>query len=237
MTRSPTDSAPGIGRLMAALQFGDSLLPTGSFSFSNGLETAVEQHIVHDPGTLAEFALTATRRAATTDGIAVLEAHRGARVPNLDRIRAADQAAFNRKLSEEARTMTTRMGRKLGELAIGLVPLPILRRWLTEVTTHQTPGTYPAALGVLFAGLGSPEEDAFAVHQYGVAVTTLSAAMRLMSTEPSVVQAILRQVNAETADGYAEVRDASLADMAGFAPMADILAAVHVRAHVRMFMN
>ena len=26
-------------------------------------------------------------------------------------------------------------------------------------------------------------------------------------------------------------------DMAGFTPMADILAAVHVRSHVRMFMN
>jgi urease accessory protein len=33
------------------------------------------------------------------------------------------------------------------------------------------------------------------------------------------------------------VREASLADMASFTPMADILAAVHVRSHVRMFMN
>jgi len=33
------------------------------------------------------------------------------------------------------------------------------------------------------------------------------------------------------------IRHASLPDMAGFTPMADILAAIHVRSHVRMFMN
>jgi urease accessory protein len=237
VTSPASDAAPGISRLMSVLQFGDSLLPTGSFSFSNGLESAVQQHIVHDQGTLAEFVRTAARRSATTDGISLLEAHRGAGARKLGQINAADQAAFDRKLSEEARAMTTRMGRKLAELAVGVVPVPVLCRWLTEVVAHQTPGTYPAALGVLFAGLGSPEEDAFAVHQYGVAMTTLSSALRLMRIEPHHVQAILRQVDAETPDLYAEVRGAPLADMAGFAPMADILAAIHVDAHVRMFMN
>ena len=133
--------------------------------------------------------------------------------------------------------MTTRMGRKLAELATGVVPAPVLRRWLTEVTARRTPGSYPAAQGVLFADLHSPEADAFAVHQYGVAMATLSAALRLMRIEPHEVQAILRDVNAETPARYAAVRGGSLADMAGFAPMSDILAAMHVRAHVRMFMN
>jgi urease accessory protein len=237
VTSPRADGGRGIGRLMSALQFGDSVLPIGSFSFSSGLETAVQEHFVHDQATLAEFALTAARRAATTDGIALLQAHRGAGTSNLDQIKAADHAAFNRKLSEEARTMTVRMGRKLAELGTSVGPAPTLSKWLADVTCHETPGTYPAALGVLLADLGSPEEDAFAVHQYGVAMTTLSAALRLMRIEPREVQAILRQVNGETEEQYTAVRDAPLADMAGFAPMADILAAMHIRAHVRMFMN
>jgi urease accessory protein len=237
VTSSPHDAAAGISRLMSALQFGDSLLPTGSFSFSNGLESAVEQQIVHDRATLSEFTVCAARRAATTDGIALLESHRGALASDLNRIRAADHAAVNRKLNEESRTMTTRMGRKLAELGTCVVPGPMLRPWLTEVMARQTPGTYPVALGVLFADLRSPEGDAFAVHQYGVAMTTLSAALRLMRIEPHEVQAILQEVDAETPALYGAVCDASLADMAGFAPMTDILAAMHVRAHVRMFMN
>jgi urease accessory protein len=129
------------------------------------------------------------------------------------------------------------MGRKLAELGTFVGPGTMLHPWLAEVTARRTPGTQAAALGVLFADMGSPEEDAFAVHQYGVAMTTLSAALRLMRIEPRDIQAILRQVTAETQEHYAAVRNWPLADMAGFAPMTDILAAMHVRAHVRMFMN
>jgi UreF/CobW/HypB/UreG, nucleotide-binding domain len=98
-------------------------------------------------------------------------------------------------------------------------------------------GTYPVGLGVLFAELGSPEQDAFAVHQYGVAMTTLSAALRLMRIDHRQVQAILYAVGGTVEHDYAAVRQASVSDMASFAPMADILAAIHVRSHICMFMN
>lgn len=226
-----------VPRLMRVLQFGDSVLPIGSFSFSNGLESAVQQGDVRDAATLSEFVLTLTHRAATTDGIALLEAHRGARDQDIDRIVRADRAVFARKLAEEMRTMTVRMGRKLAEAAAGAVQAPLLGRWLDQVRCGAAPGTYPAGLGVLFAELGSPEEDAFAVHQYGVAVTTLNAALRLMTIDHRQAQAILSAAGGTAGDDFAVARRASLADMASFAPMADILAAVHVQAHVRMFMS
>jgi urease accessory protein len=149
----------------------------------------------------------------------------------------ADWAVFNRKLSEETRTMTVRMGRKLAELGVTAVQAPQLSRWLGQVRDGAVPGTHPVSLGMLFAELGSPEEDAFAVHQYGVAMTTLSAALRLMRIDHRQAQAILYAVNRTVDVDYAAVRRASLVDMASFTPMADILAAIHVRSHIRMFMN
>jgi urease accessory protein len=226
-----------LSRLMRVLQFGDSLLPVGSFSFSNGLESAVQQGGVRDAATLSAFVLTLTRRAATSDGIALLEAHRGARDQDIERVVRADRAVFIRKVAEETRTMTIRMGRKLAEAGTAAVQAPLLGRWLGQVRCGGAPGTYPAGLGVLFAELGSPEEDAFAVHQYGVAMTTLNAALRLMKIDHRQVQAILYAVGGTAGDDFAVARRASLADMASFAPMADILAAIHVQSHVRMFMN
>jgi urease accessory protein len=226
-----------INRVMRALQFGDSLLPVGSFTFSNALEPAVEHGMVRDAAALREFVGTQIRRAATSDGIGLLEAHRGASVPDVDRIVRADHAVFDRKLAEEARTMTVRTGRKLGEVAGASAQAPLLARWLGHVRRGTTPGTYPVALGVLFAELGSPEQDAFAVHQYGVAMTTLSAALRLMRIDHREVQAILAAVNASAETDYAAASRASLSDMASFAPMADILAGLHARSHVRMFMS
>lgn len=235
-----------IARLMRLLQFGDSLLPVGSFAFSNALESAVQADVVRDAATLREFVRTLTRRAATSDGIALLEAHRGACDRDIGRVAGADRAVLERKLGEEARTMTLRMGRKLAEVGAAAVNgvamgpggnATLLGRWRDMVRDGVTPGTYPAVLGVLFAGLGSPEEDAFAVHQYGVATMTLSAALRLMRIDHRETQAILFTVSTTVGDDFSAVRQASLSDMASFAPMADILAAAHVAAHVRMFMN
>lgn len=226
-----------IARLMRALQFGDSLLPIGSFSFSNALEPAVQQGVVRDPVTLGEFVLTCIHRAAMSDAIALLEAHRAACDRDIEGIVRADRAVFERKLGEEARTMTVRMGRKLAEVSVAAVRAPLLGTWLDRVRNGTTPGTYPVGLGALFAELGSPEEDAFAVHQYGVAMATLSAALRLMRIDHHQAQAILSATAATAQDDYAAVQQASLSDMASFAPLADVLAAIHVRSHVRLFMN
>jgi urease accessory protein len=226
-----------IGRSLRLLQFGDSLLPVGSFSFSNALEAAVQQGEVQDPVTLTEFVRTCTERAATSDGVALLHAHRGACSADLDQITRADHAVFDRKLGEEMRTMTVRMGRKLAEVADTTIRAPLLGRWLCQVRDGGTPGTYPVGLGVLIAELGSPEEDAFAIHQYGVAMMTLGAALRLMRIDHRQAQAILYAINTEVDGDYARVRNASLSDMASFAPMADILSAIHVRSRVRMFMS
>jgi len=226
-----------VDRLMRVLQFGDSLLPIGSFSFSNALESAVQAGVVRDAASLSEFVRALTRRAATSDGIALLEAHRGARERDIERVVRADRAVFERKLGEETRTMTVRMGRKLAEVSATAVRAPLIGLWLERVRGGGTPGTYPVGLGVLFAELGSPEADAFAVHQYGVAMTTLSAALRLMRIDHRQVQAVLSAVDAAAEPDYAAARQASLSDMASFAPMTDILAAMHVRSHIRMFMN
>jgi urease accessory protein len=226
-----------IARMMRVLQFGDSLLPIGSFSFSNALESAVQEGVVRDAATLGELVIASARRAATSDGIAVLEAHRATCEPEVERIVRADRAVFERKLGEETRTMTVRMGRKLAEVSTAAVQAPLLSLWLGRVRDGITPGTYPVGLGVLFAELGSPEEDAFAVHQYGVAMTMLSAALRLMRIDHRQVQAILYSADQMVSGDYAAIREASLSDMSSFTPMADILAAIHVRSHVRMFMN
>jgi urease accessory protein len=128
-----------IARMMRVLQFGDSLLPIGSFSFSNALEPAVQEGVVRDAATLGEFVTATARRAATSDGIALLEAHRAAREPDIERITRADRAVFERKLGEETRTMTVRMGRKLAEVATAAGPAPQLGLWLGRVRNGVTP--------------------------------------------------------------------------------------------------
>jgi urease accessory protein len=226
-----------ITALMRTLQFGDSLLPVGSFSFSMGLEAAGQQQVVADTNSLRQFVRTATRQAATSDGIALLEAHRAALVGDLPRVLRADHAVLNRKLNEEMRTMTVRTGRKLAELSQRVVQTPLMRAWFDAVRLNHSPGTHPVALGITFAELGLPETTAFAVHQYGVATTILSAALRLMRVDHFDAQMLLFETNTAADADYTRVASGSLGDMATFAPTIDVLAAVHTRALVRLFMS
>jgi urease accessory protein len=227
-------SAVQIARL---LQFGDSILPVGAFSFSGGIESAVQQGVVRDLAGLREFVRTAVDQAATGDGIGLIAAHRAALARDVDRLAEIDRQMVNRKLSDETRNMSERLGKKLTQLASRVAPSPLIAEWLSRILERRTPGTYAASLAVLFASVGLTERDAFVAHQYGVATTLLSAALRLMKVDHNDTQALLFEINSRCGDAYEHAAGARLEDMCGYAPMVEILAAVHAKAHVRLFMN
>jgi urease accessory protein len=109
--------------------------------------------------------------------------------------------------------------------------------WLVRIRAGTTPGCLPVAQALVFADLGLSERDAFAVHQYGVATMMVNASLRLMKIHYLDAQAILFEVNGLVADAYERAASLGLDDMFAFAPEFDVLASLHVRAHVRMFMN
>ena len=163
-------------QLARMLQFGDSTFPIGAFSFSSGLESAIQKGVVTDAATLGAFARTAVEQAASGDGIGLVWAHRAAEAGDIDEITRIDQILYARKLSSETRTMSVRTGKKFAELGAHVVGSPLLAEWRERID----------------AGADAAYEAAAA---------------------------------------------ARLSDMAGFAPLTEVLAAVHVKAHVRLFMN
>jgi urease accessory protein len=236
--RSDRGGAPRAAALLARmLQFGDSMFPTGGFSFSNGLESAIQKGIVTDAATLAAYARTAVEQAARGDGIALIAAHAAALTDDLDALTQIDSAVFARKLSEETRTMTVRMGKKLTEIGLKVVDLPLLRRWYECIEAGTTPGCYPTALAINFAVQNLSAREAFVVHQYGVAAMILGASLRLMRISHVDTQGILYELNVRVDADYQKAAKARLSDMAGYAPLTEILAAVHTKAHVRLFMS
>ena len=223
--------------LARMLQFGDSMFPVGGFAFSGGLESAIQKGIVTDAATLHAFTRTAVEQAERCDGIALIAAHSAATAGDVDALIQIDEQVYVRKLSAEVRTMSVRMGKKFTEMGVEVIGAPLLCTWRDCIERSVTPGCYPIALAVNFAVQGLPALGAFAVHQYGVAATTLSAALRLMKISHVETQKILYEVNGTVEAAYARAAASRLSDMWGYAPLKEILAAVHTKAHVRLFMN
>jgi len=229
---------PGCAASLArVLQFGDSMFPIGGFSFSCGLESAIQKGVVSDAATLRAFARTAVDQAARGDGIALIAAHRAAAANDIDALVRTDALVYARKLSDEARTMSVRMGKKFTEMGVQVIGAPLLRRWCERIDTFAAPGCYPVALAVNFAVQELPAREAFVVHQYGLAATILGAALRLMKISHVETQKILYDLNEGVEAAYRAAAAARLSDMSGYAPLTEILAAVHAKAHVRLFMS
>lgn len=222
---------------MRLLAFTDSAFPVGTFSFSNTLETAVEEGFVHDAATLEAFARDIARQSAFTDGIVALHSMRGYVRCDYASLLSADRSALLCKLNDESRLMTRRMGRKLAELAVKIFPDALLERWLGDIAADRTPGSYPAAQGMTFGACGLSEEELFCSQQYGAINMVLGAALRCLRVSHYDTQRILYRLGGESPRLYDRIRDAGPEDICSFAPQVDILASLHEQGLKRLFMS
>lgn len=225
-------------KVMHLLQMTDSTFPVGTFSFSNGLETASHIGIVHDAETLEQYTRSVARQGAFSDGVAALLAYRAANNGNLEEVEKVDRELMLFKMNDEARMMLQRMGKKLAELAVKLFPeSAIISGWLKDIREGKTPGTYPVAQGISFAASGLGEEDLFASHQYGVINMVLSAALRCVRVSHYDTQLILQRLCAESENLFEQAKEMTFEDMNSFVPEMDIFASLHEKGNMRMFMN
>lgn len=226
-----------ITRMMHLLEFSDSAFPVGTFSFSNGLETAAFEGIVYNAETLEQYTRTALQQTLYCDGIAALQAFRAAGKGQYPLVRKADRQLILCKMNAEARQMLTRMGKKMAEICSQICESPLMSRWLDEIRSGETPGTYPIAQAIWFQQNGSAEKDLFAAIEYGAINMILNAALRCVKVSHYETQAILYRLCGEAAQDYENVRELGFDDMRAFAPEMDILASLHEKGKMRMFMN
>lgn len=232
---SPTDSR--MIALSRLLQFTDSTFPVGTFSFSNGLETASFENMVTNAETLKQLTWSQALQAAYSDGVAAIHAHRAFLRGDYDEIAVADNMLMLFKMNDEARLMLKRMGKKFAELAAKLFDDEIVTRWLKEIKDEKVPGTFPVAQGIAYAAAGVDEKALFCAHQYGVMNMVLSAALRCVKVSHYDTQKILFDLSEKVEELYGEASQMELKDMNAFFPELDILASLHEKGNMRMFMN
>lgn len=224
-------------KVMRLLQFTDSQFPVGTFSFSNGLETASFEGIVKDAKTLEDFVKSQSHQAAFSDGVACLHAYRAYKSGDYEKCKKIDKYLYAFKMNDEARQMATRMGKKLAELGVRLYSDDTIKSWLKDITEGATPGMYPVAQGMIFALAGISERDLFCSHQYGVINMVLGAALRCVKVSHYDTQKILEKLSDDVEGLYQEASIMELKDMNAFYPLLDILASLHEKGTMRMFMN
>ena len=235
---STPESAPAFDiTFLSALQLSDTFFPTGLYTLSHGLEAFVQAGLVSKGEVEALLRDYLENVLGPADGVALSHAHRATEGRDLGRLMEIDRRLFAMKLVREAREASRRVGKRMLTTAVRLSPDSLLKDYWAAIDAGACPGNSAVALGAVTATLGIRRREAMLIGFYTFTAGVLGAAMRLMRLDHEEVQLILGGLRHFMAHLVQENIDKSLQEMRAFAPLIDIMGAVHERARVRLFIS
>jgi urease accessory protein len=224
---------PDVAALYRLMSWLSPAYPVGAFSYSSGLEWAVEAGDIRDVATLREWLETIlTQGNGGSDAVFFVRAHAAARAPDDGALRAVAELACAFAPSKERHLETTAQGRAFVETTLAAWPCATLDRLLAAWTG---PIAYPVAVAVAAAGHDIAVKPALTAYLHAVTANLISAGVRLIplgQTDGQRALAALAPVIAATA----EVALATPLDAVGAATFrADIASMRHETQYTRLF--
>jgi len=233
-TKPPTLAPSALLQLM---WLASPALPVGGFSYSEGLEAAIEAGLVSDEASAATWLVDQLHLAlARADLAVVARAHAAWRQRDAERITELNDWVRLTRESSELRQQTEQMGRSLGAwLATQDAELAFPDQRIAELAALKPAPSWPVAFALAVERTGAPLRDALLAHAFGWAENMVQAALKAVPLGQSAGQRIL----AALVDAIpAEVEHAlTLPDSARQAhtPMLAILSAQHEAQYSRLF--
>ena len=207
--------------------------PVGAFSYSSGIEWAVEAGDIRDAEKLRQWLKAMLGDGAgMNDGIFFCHAHRAAARGDDNALIEIAELAAAFVPSRERHLETTTLGRAFIDVTRAAWPCPALPR-LQELWSG--PVAYPIAVGVACAGHGIPLAPA--AHAFLTALTAnwISAGVRLIPLGHTDSQRLLQALEPEVAHTTARALAASLDDLGSATFRADLAGVLHETQYTRLF--
>ena len=207
--------------------------PVGAFSYSGGIEWAVEAGDVVDAATLKNWlAVMLGEGGGFCDAVFFVHAHRATAARDDAALRALAELAAAFVPSRERFLETTAQGRAFLEATRAAWPCPALDLLQTIWTG---PLAYPVVVGVAAAGHGIAAAPALAAFLQAVAANFVSAGVRLIPLGQTDGQRVLAALEPVLAAAAERARGCPLDEVGGAALRADLASMRHETQYTRLF--
>ena len=219
--------------LLRLLTWFSPSFPTGAFSYSHGLETAVETGLVRDRATLTAWLDTVvTQGSGFLDAVLFAAAHRAAMDWDEPALRdIAELSAAHQATAEIARESVTQGAAFLATVR-AVWPARALDR-LVEVWDGKV--TLPVAAAAACASAGVPAAPAQIAYLHAFAANLVSAGVRVIPLGQTDGQAALAALEGPITTTAAAAIDTPLTALATATPLVDWASASHETQQVRLF--
>ncbi len=227
-------AAPSAGTLLQLMWLASPALPVGGFSYSEGLEAAVEAGRV---GTEAEAAdwLSAQLQLtlARSDLPALAQAHAAWHAHDAEQVRAVNDWLRSTRESAEFRAQAEQMGRSLLDWLKNSAQADDPR--LPTLATLGPAPLWPTAFALAAVLAGATPRDALLAFAWGWCENMAQAAMKAVPLGQAAAQRLLSRLAAELPGVVDTALALPPAERQAYSPMLAILSAQHEAQYSRLF--
>lgn len=224
------DEAASLYRLMTWLS---PSFPVGAFSYSSGIEWAVEAGDVTDAASLRQWLKSMlVNGAGICDSIFLVHIHRAATFGDDALLGEVAELASAFASSRERHLETTAQGRAFIEIARTAWHHAALDRLIAACAGHFT---YPVAVGLVSAAHRIPLAPTLHAFIHAVVSNWISAGARLIPLGQTDGQRVLAQLEPDVAATAKRALAASLDDLGSATFRADLASLRHETQYTRLF--
>ena len=237
MTTTPTEPLLGLGTqsFLQLMWLASPALPIGGFSYSEGLEAAINAALVTTESEASHWLVQQLHLTQSRGDMAVMaQALAAWTKDDLARLAALNQWVRTTRETSELRLQTEQMGRSLTEW--------LKNRYADEPALHariqwlaKQDASYPIAFSFAAHCTGAAARDALLAYAFGWAENMVQAALKAVPLGQSAGQRILARLTTEIPRAVEFAL--ALPDHArqAFSPMLAILSAQHEHQYSRLF--
>ncbi len=235
ITMAMTTDTPA---LLQLIWLASPALPIGGFSYSEGLEAAIDKGFVHDENSAAEWLIDQLHLTQSRGDMAVLaqmvtawQAYEKTKNQNQQRLAELSQWVHATRESAELRLQSEQMGRSMLEWlrnqeAIDDYTIALCNQWVP---------TYPLMFALALSRTGASLEQCLQTYAFGWAENMVQAAIKSVPLGQNSGQRILTQLAKHIGPAVAHALQVTDDSRQAFSPMLAILSAQHETQYSRLF--
>lgn len=233
MTTEGLVSSKGLLKLMTWLS---PSFPVGGYTYSHGLEYAVEDRLIVNWQSLAEWVEgILSFGLGKTDAIVFAAAWTAVREDDQEGLMAVVELADVLRPSAEMALESAAQGKAFLKAVTDIWPHALLTRWQSDLRDFQRDPAYPVAVGVVAALHDAPLHPALTAYLHAVAANLISAGVRLIPLGQTTGLKALEKLEKPILDAASAALKASLEDIGSAAPMVDWTSMKHETQYTRLF--
>ncbi|MEN9843407.1 MAG: hypothetical protein RLZZ612_1236 [Pseudomonadota bacterium] len=231
--------------LLQLMWLASPALPVGGFSYSEGLEAAIDSGRVQDEGAVAAWLVDQLWLGQARSELVVLaQAVRAWRANDRARAHALNDWVLHTRETAELRLQSLQMGRSLLEWLRQLPPMSPLPHTSADTQAHlqahlqamqSWPPTWPVAFGLAAAHTTASVRDCVLACAFGWAENMTQAAIKAVPLGQTAGQRILARLVEDIPAAVDEALQRTDAQRMAFAPLLAIVSAQHETQYSRLF--